>query len=124
MSIAIVLDEYATAVGLITIEDLLEEIVGEIRDEYDMYELEMVTKYAENQYEIDASMKLSDLEDVIGFELESEDYDSLGGYVIEMLDHLPTEGETVKKDGVTFKVVSMDKNRVDRVLLTIDEELT
>jgi CBS domain containing-hemolysin-like protein len=124
MSIAIVLDEYATAVGLITIEDLLEEIVGEIRDEYDMYELEMVTKHAENQYEIDASMKLSDLEDVIGFELESEDYDSLGGYVIEMLDHLPTEGETVKKDGVTFKVVSMDKNRVDRVLLTIDEELT
>jgi CBS domain containing-hemolysin-like protein len=124
MSIAIVLDEYSTAVGLITIEDLLEEIVGEIRDEYDMYELEMVTKHAENQYEIDASMKLSDLEDVIGFELESEDYDSLGGYVIEMLDHLPTEGETVKKDGVTFKVVSMDKNRVDRVLLTIDEELT
>jgi len=123
VSIAIVLDEYATAVGLITIEDLLEEIVGEIRDEYDMYELEIVTKLSENQYEIDASMKLGDLEDVIGIELESEDYDSLGGYVIEILDHLPSEGETVKKDGVTFKVVSMDKNRIDRVLLTIDEEL-
>lgn len=123
VSMAIVLDEYATAVGLITIEDLLEEIVGEIRDEYDMYELEIVTKISDNQYEIDASMKLGDLEDVIGFELESEDYDSLGGYVIEILDHLPSEGETVKKDGVTFKVVSMDKNRIDRVLLTIDEEL-
>ncbi len=123
VSIAIVLDEYATAVGLITIEDLLEEIVGEIRDEYDMYELEIVTRLSDNQYEIDASMKLGDLEDVIGIELESEDYDSLGGYVIEILDHLPSEGETVKKDGVTFKVVSMDKNRIDRVLLTIDEEL-
>lgn len=123
VSIAIVLDEYATAVGLITIEDLLEEIVGEIRDEYDMYELEIVTRISDNQYEIDASMKLGDLEDVIGIELESEDYDSLGGYVIEILDHLPSEGETVKKDGVTFKVVSMDKNRIDRVLLTIDEEL-
>ncbi|MCM1181129.1 MAG: hemolysin family protein [Clostridium sp.] len=123
VSIAIVLDEYAAAVGLITIEDLLEEIVGEIRDEYDMYELEIVTRISDNQYEIDASMKLGDLEDVIGIELESEDYDSLGGYVIEILDHLPSEGETVKKDGVTFKVVSMDKNRIDRVLLTIDEEL-
>lgn len=123
MSIAIVLDEYATAVGLITVEDLLEEIVGEIRDEYDMYELEMVTRISDNQFEIDASMKLGDLEDVIGFELESEDYDSLGGYVIEILDHLPSEGETVKKDGMTFKVVSMDKNRIDRILLIIDEEL-
>lgn len=123
VSMAIVLDEYATAVGLITVEDLLEEIVGEIRDEYDMYELEMVRKLSDNQFEIDASMKLSDLEDGIGLELESEDYDSLGGYVIELLDHLPCEGETVKKDGVTFKVMSMEKNRIDRVLLTIDEEL-
>lgn len=123
MSMAIVLDEYASSIGLITVEDLLEEIVGEIRDEYDMYELEMITRIKDNQFEIDASMKLSDIEDAIGLLLESEDYDSLGGYVIESLDHLPSEGETVNKDGVTFKVVSMDKNRVDRVLLTIDEAL-
>lgn len=123
MSIAIVLDEYATAVGLITIEDLLEEIVGEIRDEYDMYELEMITRIKDNQFEIDASMKLNDIEDAIGLELESEDYDSLGGYVIESLDHLPSEGETFHKDGITFKVLSMDKNRVDRVLLIVDEAL-
>lgn len=123
-SMAIVLDEYAVAVGLITFEDLLEEIVGEIRDEYDMYELESITKIADNQYEIDAALKLSDLEDQIGLVLESEDYDSLGGYIIEILDHLPSAQETVKKDGVTFKVLSMDKNRIDRVMLTIDEELT
>ena len=55
--------------------------------------------------------------------MESEDYDSLGGYVIELLDHLPTEGETVKKDGITLKVVSMDKNRIDRVAIMIDPEL-
>ena len=123
VSLAIVLDEYATAVGLITIEDLIEEIVGEIRDEFDMDELEMVTKLEKNRYEIDASMKLSDLEDSIGVRLESEDYDSLGGYVIEMLDHLPKVGETVKKDGITFKVLSMDKNRIDRVAILIDPEL-
>lgn len=123
VSLAIVLDEYATAVGLITIEDLLEEIVGEIRDEFDMDELEAVTKLGENRFEIDAAIKLSDLEDLIGITMESEDYDSLGGYVIELLDHLPTEGETVKKDGITLKVVSMDKNRIDRVAIMIDPEL-
>ena len=123
MSMAIVLDEYATAVGLITVEDMLEEIVGEIRDEYDMYELEMITNVKENQFEIEASMKLSDIEDAIGLELESEDYDSLGGYVIESLDHLPKEGETFRKDGITFKVLSMEKNRVDRVLLIVDEAI-
>ena len=123
VSLAIVLDEYATAVGLITIEDLIEEIVGEIRDEFDMDELETVTKLEENRYEIDASMKLGDLKDSIGICLESENYDSLGGYVIELLDHLPTEGETVKKDGITLKVVSMDKNRIDRVAIIIDPEL-
>ncbi len=123
VSLAIVLDEYATAVGLITIEDLLEEIVGEIRDEFDMYELEAITKLSDNQYEVDASIKLTDLEDSIGVALESEDYDSLGGYVIELLDHLPAEGETVKKDGITLKVLSMDKNRIDRVAITIDPEL-
>ncbi|MBQ9983597.1 MAG: HlyC/CorC family transporter [Lachnospiraceae bacterium] len=123
VSLAIVLDEYGTAAGLITIEDLIEEIVGEIRDEFDMDELETVTKLEENRYEIDGAMKLSDLEDNIGIRLESENYDSLGGYVIELLDHLPTEGETVKKDGITLKVVSMDKNRIDRVAIIIDPEL-
>lgn len=123
VSLAIVLDEYATAVGLITIEDLIEEIVGEIRDEFDMDELKMITKLSDNHYEIDAAMKLSDLEDSIGIQLESEDYDSLGGYVIELLDHLPNVGETVKKDGITFQVVSMEKNRIDRIAVTIDAEL-
>lgn len=123
VTLAIVLDEYATAVGLITIEDLIEEIVGEIRDEFDMDELETVTKLEENRYEIDGAMKLSDLEDNIGIRFESENYDSLGGYVIELLDRLPVEGETVKKDGITLKVVSMDKNRIDRVAILIDPEL-
>ena len=123
VSLAIVLDEYATAVGLITIEDLIEEIVGEIRDEFDMDELKMITKLSDNHYEIDAAMKLSDLEVSIGISLESEDYDSLGGYVIELLDHLPNVGETVKKDGITFQVVSMEKNRIDRIAITIDPEL-
>jgi CBS domain containing-hemolysin-like protein len=123
VSLAIVLDEYATAVGLITTEDLIEEIVGEIRDEFDMDELESITQLSERQYEIDASVKLSDLEDSVGLLLESENYDSLGGYIIELLDHLPSEGETVKKDGITFRVLSVDRNRIERVAILIDPEL-
>ena len=123
VSLAIVLDEYATAVGLITTEDIIEEIVGEIRDEFDMDELESITQLSEQQYEIDASVKLSDLYDSIGIKLESEDYDSLGGYVIELLDHLPVEGETVKKDGITFRVLSVDKNRIERIAILIDPEM-
>ena len=121
--IAIVVDEFGGTSGLVTLEDILEEIVGEIRDEFDMDELKMITKISDNHYEIDAAMKLSDLEDSIGIELESENYDSLGGYVIELLDHLPNVGETVKKDGITFQVVSMEKNRIDRIAVTIDAEL-
>lgn len=123
VSLAIVLDEYATAVGLITTEDLIEEIVGEIRDEFDMDELQSIEKLSEQQYEIDGFVKLSDLEDSIGIKLESEDYDSIGGYVIELLDHLPGEGETVKKDGITFRVLSVDKNRIERVGIRIDPEM-
>lgn len=123
VSMAIVLDEYAMAVGLITTEDLIEEIVGEIRDEFDMDELEAVTQIDENHFEVDGATKLTDLEDAIGIELESENYDSLGGYIIELLDHLPDEGETVMKDGITFKVALMDKKRIDRVAITIDPEL-
>lgn len=123
ISLAIVLDEYGTAVGLIALEDLLEEIVGEIRDEFDMDELQSLTQVDENRFEVDGSMKLSDIEDQIRVSLESENYDSLGGYIIELLDHLPSEGETVMKDGITFKVVSMDKNRIARVEMTIEKEL-
>lgn len=88
-----------------------------------MDELETVTKVDENRFEIDASVKLSDLEDLIGVSLISENYDSLGGYVIELLDHLPVEGETVNKDGITLKVISMDKNRIDRIAILIDPAL-
>ena len=97
VSITIVLDEYGAAAGMITLEDLLEEIVGEIRDEYDEYEEEVIKQVGENQYEVDGAAKIDDLNDALELNLESEDYDSVGGYVIELLDHLPKAGETVRE---------------------------
>ena len=94
-NIAIVLDEYGEMTGLITLEDILEEIVGEIHDEYDENENELIKKLSDREYVIEGSMSLDDVNDHLGTHLESEDYDSLGGLVIEHLDRLPVAGDQV-----------------------------
>jgi CBS domain containing-hemolysin-like protein len=117
LSITIVLDEYGTSAGMITLEDLLEEIVGEIRDEYDDYEENVIQQIEDNCYEVDGSAKIDDVNDALDLELESEDYDSIGGYVIELLDHLPEAGETVTTQAAVIKVLKADKTRVERLLI-------
>lgn len=102
-NVALVLNEYGATVGMITVEDLLEEIVGEIRDEYDADEAELLKKIAENTYEVGGSLKLDDINDVLETKFDSEDYDSIGGIMIELLDRFPTEGESVvTADGITL----------------------
>lgn len=121
-NIVIVLDEYGATAGLITLEDMLEEIVGEIRDEYDEDEEDNVVELEPGQYRVDASMKLGDLNDRLNLKLESEDYDSLGGLVIGLLDHLPEEGEEVTHDGLRLVVEHVDKNRIETIRLYLLEE--
>lgn len=121
-NIVIVLDEYGATAGLITLEDMLEEIVGEIRDEYDEDEEESVVELEPGQYRVNASLKLDDLNECLDLKLESEDYDSLGGLVIGLLDHLPEEGEEVTHDGLRMVVEHMDKNRIETILLYLPEE--
>lgn len=121
-SLAIVLDEYGATAGLITLEDLLEEIVGDIRDEFDEDEEEEIQKVAENEYMIEGSVKLSDLNEELELELESEDYDSIGGFIIGQLEHLPEEGESVTYENLILKVESVEKKRIEKVRLTICPE--
>ena len=121
-NIVIVLDEYGATAGLITLEDMLEEIVGEIRDEYDEDEEESVVEIEPGQYRVNASLKLDDLNEYLNLKLESEDYDSLGGLVIGLLDHLPEEGEEVTHKGLRMVVEHMDKNRIETILLYLLEE--
>ena len=111
-NIAIVLDEYGEMAGLITLEDILEEIVGEIHDEYDEKEDELVFKLSDHEYVIEGSMNLDDVNDRLDTRFESEDYDSLGGFIIEHLDRLPEVGDEVcTEDGIRLVVETLDKNR-------------
>lgn len=115
-NIAIVLDEYGDMAGLITLEDILEEIVGEIHDEYDEKEDDLVQKISDREYIIEGSMHLDDVNDHLHTELDSEDYDSLGGFIIEHLDRLPVAGdEVITEEGIRLIVEKLDKNRIEQV---------
>ena len=121
-NIAIVLDEYGETAGLITLEDLLEEIVGEIRDEYDENEEDDFKEINKFEYVVEGSTNLDDLNDELNTNLESDDYDSLGGFIIERLDRLPElNDEVTTTDGIRLVVESLDKNRVEKVHIYLPE---
>lgn len=123
VNFVIVLDEYGATAGMITMEDLLEEIVGEIRDEYDADEVEDMQEIVpDREYTAQGSAKLDDLNEALGLKLISEDYDSIGGYIIEKLDSFPGQGESyVTEDGVKLVVDATEKKRIEAVHIYIPE---
>ena len=121
-NIVFVLSEYGTVEGMITLEDLLEEIVGEIRDEFDEDEKELIQKKEDGKYVVEGALSLDDLNEALGTTLSSEEYDSVGGILIEHLDHVPEDGEEVTlDDGTILKVCGMDQNRIEEVEITLPE---
>ena len=123
-SVAFVLNEYGATVGMITLEDLLEEIVGEIRDEYDIDEEEMIRDLGDYRYLIEGNMKLNDINDALHMFLDSEDYDSIGGLMIEHLDRLPYNREKITLDnGIILEARGVKKHRVEKVLMTVPKTM-
>lgn len=111
---AIVLDEYGGTSGLVTLEDMVEEIVGDIADEYDEQEKE-IEVIKEDEFVVDGSTRLEDVNEMIGLHLESEDFDTIGGYVIGILGSLPDGGEEVEENGIKIVVEEVDKNRIEKL---------
>jgi CBS domain containing-hemolysin-like protein len=117
-----VLDEYGSAVGMITFEDLIEEVVGEIRDEYDEDEKDLIRRVSDRQYLVAGSVKLDDLNDATNLDLHSDDYDSIGGYLIEQLGHLAARGDkVVTPDRLLMIADKVKGNRILKVRIVLPE---
>ena len=110
--IAIVVDEYGGTAGLLTIEDVLEEIVGEIDDEHDPREAEPIQRKSDDLYQVRALTRIDDFNEYFGVEFSDEDYDTIGGLIIHELGSMPRRGERVNFSGFEFKVVQADRRRV------------
>ena len=111
--------------GMVTMEDLLEEIVGEIHDEYDANEQDLLTKISDTEYLAAGSMNLEDLCDELDIRLTSDDYDSIGGYFIGRCDHLPTEGEQIlTEDQILLTVTSVNKNRIKQLRIQLPQPVS
>ena len=124
LNIVIVLDEYGVTAGMVTMEDILEEIVGEIRDEYDKDETDAVIPLKNGkEFLVDGATNLEDVNDETGLELESEEYDSIGGFLIEYLDRLPKRGEMVElEDGTRIIAEVVRNNRIEKVHIILGKD--
>ena len=124
ISLAIVLDEYGVTAGLITLEDLLEEIVGEIRDEYDADEEDDITRISDREFYVLGSANLNDVSEALSLHFTSDDYDTIGGYCLGLLDHLPEKNEIILTDNnILLRIDRMEKNRIERSNIRLPEPL-
>ena len=119
LQLAIVVDEYGGTSGMITIEDIVEEIVGDIQDEFDEGERSEIEKRADDLVSIDAMLSLEDLDDEFGFDIEDEDVDTVGGWLSDRLGGEPRVGQSESFDGNTFYVEEVDGVRITRVLIRL-----
>lgn len=121
---AIVIDEYTGVAGLVTIEDVIEEIIGEIEDEHDLEEDEInINSHDNERYTIKALTPIDEFNEYFKMEINDDEYDTIGGLVISTFGHLPKRGESIDHEGFNMKVIRADKRRVHQILFTrIDEE--
>lgn len=122
--IAILIDEYGGFSGIVTIEDIVEQLVGDIDDEYDEEE-EIIDKVDDSTYLVDGDVDLDDLNDELGIELHSDDSETIGGFIIDILGEIPDKndiGKVVEFENYRFKIMSVGERRIERIKIYILEE--
>ncbi|MCU0847368.1 MAG: hemolysin family protein [Spirochaetes bacterium] len=117
--IAVIVDEYGGIGGVVTMEDILEEIVGEIKDEFDEDELPDIEKIGTNMYEVDPRMPLSEFNEKIGLSLSTDDFDTIGGYVFDLFGKIPDKDEEIGIDNLIFKIKDIKGTVINRILVTL-----
>lgn len=123
-NIAIVLDEYGATAGMVTLEDVIEEIVGDINDEYDLTEDEAIKKISENEFIIEGSANITDVYEATGIDLATDEVESIGGVILSKTDDIPKRGQAVLLDNCKLQVLEMDGNRISKIKLTKFEDKT
>jgi CBS domain containing-hemolysin-like protein len=122
LHIAVVVDEYGGVSGIVTLENILEEIVGDINDEFDSAELPEIEKIGKNVYEIDSRMPIAEFNEKLGLNLSQEGIDTIGGYIFDLFGKIPEQGETIKDGNVSFTVKDINGTVINRITVTITKQ--
>jgi putative hemolysin len=120
--IAIVVDEFGGTAGIVTFEDIIEELIGEVYDEYDQGETVGIKKLEGNAYLIDAMTPLNDIERELGVKFPDTEYETLAGYLLEVFQRIPSTGEEIRVGNFYFKIVASGRNRIEKVLMKVIDD--